>query len=143
MTSKVVPALLLLGFLVVVIVSFHPPMKNAALSVLQSRKNTAPQHIKCYWMVLLKKGLHRDQPAAEAEKIQQDHMKNINYLAKSGKLILAGPFGNEGELRGIFILNCKDSLEAANLAAEDPAVKAGRLNFEILPWWTEKNCLFN
>jgi hypothetical protein len=31
--------------------------------------------------------------------------------------------------------------EAVTMASEDPAVKAGRLIVEIVPWWVEKGVL--
>ena len=144
MASKVIPALLLLGFLVIVMLSFHPtPLQSIALSVLpQTARPGATPELKRYWMVFLKKGSRRNQEAALAEKIQRDHLANITKLAAAGKIIVAGPFGNDEELRGIFIMDCKDSLEVVSLVNTDPAVAAGRLNFEVRPWWTAKNCVF-
>ncbi|CAL1519903.1 YciI family protein [Chitinophaga sp. MM2321] len=145
MASKVVPALLLLGFLVVVIISFHPttPLKTIALSVQPARQTLGGEPaVKRYWMVFLKKGPQRNQSEAEAEEIQRGHINNITRLAKARKIVLAGPFGNDEDLRGIFIMDCKDSIEAVTLINSDPAVQSGRLSFIIKPWWTEKNCLF-
>ncbi len=93
-------------------------------------------------MIFLKTGPHRDQPKAEAEEIQRAHIANIERLAKDGKILIAGPFENAGEMKGIFIMDCKDSLEAVSLVNTDPAVKAGRLGFEVKSWWTAKNCIF-
>ena len=59
--------------------------------------------MKRYWLVLLQKGPNRNQDSISAEKIQAAHMANINRLAKEGKLIMAGPIGVEGDLRGIFL----------------------------------------
>ncbi|PSL47759.1 uncharacterized protein YciI [Chitinophaga niastensis] len=93
-------------------------------------------------MIFLKKGPHRDLDEAQIKKIQHDHLNNISRLANAGKLLVAGPFGNDEELSGIFIMDCKDSLEAVNLVKADPAVTAGWLRFEVIPWWTMKNCVF-
>ena len=93
-------------------------------------------------MVLLKKGPIRNQDTALAAKIQQAHMDNISKMAAAGKLLVAGPFENDETLRGIFIMDCKDSLEVVSLVGKDPAVTAGRLVFEVKPWWTVRNCLF-
>lgn len=93
-------------------------------------------------MVFLRKGAHRNQDSAVTAKIQHDHLANIHLLADAGKIIVAGPFGNDEDLRGILIMNCKDSLEVVSLVNRDPAVVAGRLVFEVKPWWTVKNAVF-
>src|SRR3989337_1082004 len=67
--------------------------------------------MKRYWLVLLKRGPNRTQDSLSAAKIQAGHMANINRLANEGKIIMAGPIGYDGDLRGIFIMNCKDSSE--------------------------------
>jgi uncharacterized protein len=69
-------------------------------------------------------------------------MENIGRLAKLGKIIVAGPFGDDGNWRGIFIFNCDTKEEVEALVKSDPAVAAGRLDYEIHPWWTAKNEVF-
>lgn len=69
----------------------------------------------------------------ETEKIQAGHMAHIGRMADAGKLIVAGPFANGGQLRGIFIFKATAE-EARALAADDPAVKAGRLALDVRPW---------
>ena len=65
-------------------------------------------------------------------------MANINRLAKEGKIIMAGPMGTDGDLRGIFIMDCKDSSEVERFVNTDTAVITGRLKMEYYPWWSEK-----
>lgn len=91
--------------------------------------------MKKYVLVLLKTGPKRDQDSATAAAIQAGHMKNINTLAESGKLIVAGPFLDKGDLRGIFILNVATLEEAQKLTEADPAVQSGRLIMELHPWY--------
>jgi uncharacterized protein len=92
-----------------------------------------------YIMVLLHKGKKADKiPKDQLEKIQAGHMENINRLAKEGKLLVAGPFGDDTDLRGIFILDCETVEEAKQLVDTDPAVVAGRLRAEYHPWWTAR-----
>jgi uncharacterized protein YciI len=74
----------------------------------------------------------------EIQKIQEGHMANINRMALMGKLFAAGPIADNGDLRGIFIFRGVSEAEANALAAEDPAIKAGRLKLEILPWFGSK-----
>ncbi len=94
--------------------------------------------MKRYWLVLLKLGPNRNQDSASAAKIQAGHMANINRLASEGKIIMAGPMGSDGDLRGIFIMNCKDSSEVEQIVNTDTAVITGRLTMEYYPWWSEK-----
>src|SRR5262245_40900546 len=74
----------------------------------------------------------------EREKIQAAHLANIKRLHDAGKILVAGPFADNGEWRGIFIYKCASLEEAQALAATDPAVAAGRLKIEIHPWMTAK-----
>jgi hypothetical protein len=94
--------------------------------------------MKRYWLVLLKSGDNRTQDSVSAAKIQAGHMANIVRLAKEGKIIMAGPIGSDGDLRGIFIMNCKDSAEVEQFVNTDTAVITGRLKMEYYPWWSEK-----
>jgi len=94
--------------------------------------------MKQYWLVLLKKGPNRDQDSAAAAKIQDAHMRNIQAIAKSGALVMAGPVGNDADLRGIFILDAKDAESVEAMVRKDSAVQTGRLHYEVYPWWTEK-----
>lgn len=74
----------------------------------------------------------------ETEKIQEGHMANIRRLAKEGKLLLAGPFSDGGDLRGMFVFTVASIEEAKALADTDPAVQAGRLRIELHPWFSAK-----
>lgn len=68
------------------------------------------------------------------EEIQKGHMANINKLADMKKLVAAGPFGDNGRLRGIFVFRVSTLEEAKALTATDPAVQSGRLAMDIHPW---------
>jgi|SRR5689334_6090445 len=70
----------------------------------------------------------------ETEALQKAHLANIGRLAELKKLVVAGPFGDDGTLRGIFVFRVASLDEARALAATDPAVKAGRLALQIYPW---------
>jgi uncharacterized protein YciI len=74
----------------------------------------------------------------ESQKIQEGHMANIQRLAKEGKLLLAGPFTDDGDLRGMFVFQVSSLEEAKALCDTDPAVKAGRLRVELHPWFSAK-----
>jgi uncharacterized protein YciI len=100
--------------------------------------------MKQYYFVMLVKGKDRDKitDTAVINKLQAGHMANMDRLAKEGKLMVAGPFGDDGNWRGIFILDCETEAEAKALLATDPAINAGRLDYEMHPWWTAMNSVF-
>jgi uncharacterized protein YciI len=77
----------------------------------------------------------------ETKKIQEGHMENINRLAKAGKLVLAGPFYDDGDRRGVFIFKVDSLAEAQALTDTDPAVIAGRLKIELHRWSVPKGML--
>jgi uncharacterized protein YciI len=102
-------------------------------------KDTTPVYdMKQYWLALLYRGSNRTQDSVRAARIQKAHLDNIERLHRQGKIIMAGPMGSNGNLRGIFIMDAKDSLEAASYINTDSAVISGRLRFELYPWWTAK-----
>lgn len=88
-----------------------------------------------YYVAFLHRGPKwTPEVTAETTRIQADHLANIRKLAESGALVAAGPFLDNGELRGIFIFKV-DSLDQAKALTEgDPAVKAGRLAMDIRRW---------
>ncbi len=91
--------------------------------------------MKKYVMAFLKRGPNRDRPKEEADALQQAHMENIGKLAEAGKLVLAGPFLGNGELRGIYIFDVPTIEEARKLTETDPAIQAGSLEMELKEWY--------
>ena len=96
--------------------------------------------MKQYWLVFLKAGNNRTQDSAAAALIQAAHLRNIERLANQGIIVMAGPMGYQTpqDLKGIFIMDAKDSATAASYINTDSAVVSGRLRFEIHPWWTAR-----
>jgi uncharacterized protein YciI len=88
-----------------------------------------------YVMAFLKRGPNRNQDAATAAQLQKQHLENINRMAAEDKLIVAGPFMDDGDIRGIYVFNVASVEEAEQLTATDPAIKAGRLSMELHPWY--------
>jgi uncharacterized protein YciI len=102
----------------------------------------APLTRSDYVFGLLVRGpkLTREQ-TEETKKIQEGHMANINRLAETGKLVLAGPFVDGGDRRGVFIFKVDSLSEAQALTDTDPAVIAGRLNVVLHQWSVPKGML--
>ena len=99
-----------------------------------------PFQMDHYVMVFLHRAPNRPTiPDAESNKIQEGHMANIRHMGEIGKLLLAGPFEDNTDLRGIFLFKPGVSIdEVKKLVDADPAVKAGRLRYEIHPWFAAK-----
>jgi uncharacterized protein YciI len=111
----------------------------------EEKKETAkPEEGKMttVYLVLLKKGpAWRPGETPELKALMEAHLANIRALWQAKKMIVAGPLGDDGDLRGVFIFQAASLEEAKALAASDPAIKAGRLIPEIHPWWVEKAAL--
>ncbi|HEY7912841.1 MAG TPA: YciI family protein [Blastocatellia bacterium] len=92
-----------------------------------------------YYLAFLRRGA-KWTPAStpETEQIQKAHMAHIGEMARAGHLVAAGPFGDNGELRGIFIFQVETMEQAKALTEADPAVKAGRLRMDIHQWMGPK-----
>lgn len=91
--------------------------------------------MKQYVMAFLRAGPNRSGSEEERAKLQRAHLDNIKRLADEGKLVLAGPFMHDGELRGIYLFDVKSVDEARALTESDPAISAGSLVMELLPWY--------
>lgn len=108
---------------------------NAATSIEMQVADTP--RMKQYWLVNLLRGTNRTHDKATAARIQAAHIANIEKLHREGYIVMAGPMGYDKELRGIFIMDAKDSATVSQLVMQDSAVITGRLRFEIHPWWTQ------
>jgi uncharacterized protein len=104
-------------------------------SVLAKKLGADERGMKKYVMAFLKKGPNRNQDSLTVVQLQEGHMANINRMAEEGKLILAGPFMDDGDLRGIYIFNVETIEEAEALTRTDPAIQAGRLIMELHTWY--------
>jgi uncharacterized protein YciI len=92
--------------------------------------------MKTYVMALLKRGPRlRMIDSVTATNLQKAHMANISRLADEGKLVIAGPFMDNTDLKGIYIFDVKTIQEAQKLCETDPAIKAGSLMMELHPWY--------
>jgi len=103
----------------------------------QKNRYGADQYgMKQYVMAFLTRGPNSKTLSKQRlSELQGQHMANIDKMATAKQLVLAGPFLDNGELRGIYIFNTK-SVEQAKLWTEtDPAIKAGSLQLELKPWY--------
>jgi len=106
------------------------------------KKTDTPQKMMTAYLAFLVKGEKwTAEKTPETEELQKGHMANIHRLADMKKLVVAGPFGDDGRLRGIFVFRVDSLDEARNLTQTDPAVQAGRLALELHPWLVPEGIL--
>ena len=130
-------------FLIAGIFSCSTPSKEVATTpestgydpALAAEVGADQYGMRQYVFAYLKKGPNRDLPKEEADQLQRAHLDNITRLAEEGKLILAGPFMDDTDIRGIYIFAVESLEEAEKLAASDPAIQAGSLAMELHPWY--------
>lgn len=91
-----------------------------------------------YFMAFLKTGPIRGQNEEESAELQREHLAHLGKMYEMGYADISGPFGDNGEIRGVTIYNVPTLKMADSLANSDPMVKAGRLVIEIHPWWAAK-----
>jgi uncharacterized protein YciI len=91
-----------------------------------------------YFIAFLKSGPKRSQTKEEADSLQVLHLAHLARMYEEGHADISGPFGDDGEIRGITIYNTPTLEMADSLANMDPMVKAGRLVIEVHPWWAAK-----
>ena len=96
-----------------------------------------------YYMVLLRRGPAWTANATpESAAVSKGHQENIQKLTAEGKMVVAGPFLDQNgaqALAGLFILRVASLDEAKAAVSTDPAVKAGRFTYEIIPWLGPKS----
>ncbi|MCL6267362.1 YciI family protein [Flagellimonas myxillae] len=91
-----------------------------------------------YFMAFLKSGPVRSQSKKVTDSLQTLHLAHLKRMYDDGYASISGPFGDDGEIRGITIYNVPTLQMADSLANLDPMVKAGRLVIEVHPWWAAK-----
>ena len=91
-----------------------------------------------YFIAFLKRGPIHGQNEEETAELQKEHLTHLGKMYELGYADISGPFGDDGEIRGITIYNVPTLKMADSLANSDPMVKAGRLEIEIHPWWAAK-----
>ena len=91
-----------------------------------------------YFIAFLKRGPNRTQDKKATDSLQVLHLAHLGTMYEKGYADISGPFGDDGDIRGITIYNVPSQEMADSLANMDPMVKAGRLQIEIHPWWAAK-----
>lgn len=92
-----------------------------------------------YYMTFLRPGPAQKGISDEKKAtLMEGHFAHIGRQTKAGKLVIAGPFGDQKPVRklsGIYIYRAASLDEAQGLTESDPSVDAGYFVAETLPWW--------
>ena len=83
-------------------------------------------------VLLLRRDDAPDVDDEAADALQDAHLDYLASLHEAGHLIAAGPVGGE-RIRGLSLLRV-DVDEARRLKEQDPAVRAGMYELEVVPW---------
>jgi len=90
--------------------------------------------LETFYMCLLKRGPNwTAEESPENIKLQNLHQQNLSELMGSGQLLLAGPFADGDDTRGMGVFKANSLEEAQALMSDDALVKAGHL---VLEWYT-------
>lgn len=146
MKPRPTPALPLSLFLLVLFASLPARVTQAQETAPESpaAEEAAPMEFETYQLVLLKRPENRPElPDEKVQEIQAAHIGHLTRMAQEGHLVAAGPFGDQEDesLRGLALYRVGSVEEARRLAEQDPAVQAGRLEVEVMTWYTEKGAL--
>ncbi len=72
------------------------------------------------------------------ERIQREHVAYHAALRDSGQVVTNGPVGDQADesLRGLTFYRTGSLDKARRLAKRDPAVLAGRLEVDVMRWYS-------
>lgn len=105
-------------------------------SVLAKSLGADEYGMKSYLLAILKTGPYNTTNQVERDSLFEGHMENIERMADSGQLVIAGPFGkNDKQYRGMFILNTTSIDDAKKWLSKDSAINAGIFEVEYIPWY--------
>jgi uncharacterized protein YciI len=102
---------------------------------LAARLGADERGMKMYVMCFLKTGPLKVDDAKKRSELMAGHFGMINRLAGEGKLVLAGPFSEGGDFRGIYVFDVKTVEEAQKLTETDPSIKEGYFKVEFIKWY--------
>jgi uncharacterized protein YciI len=106
------------------------------ISVLGAGHAAAQDYkLTTYYLVVLMKGkAWSAEKTPESARIQDQHIAHLTKLGDQGFGLAAGPFSDGGDIRGLLIVAATSAQQARELEEADPAVTAGRLALDVLPF---------
>lgn len=109
------------------------PVYDGALA---RRLGADERGMRPYVLVILRTGPKRVPDGKARDAMFAGHFANIQRLADAGKLVLAGPFDDEGgDWRGLFVFAVETPAQARALVATDPVIASGEMVAEYHRWY--------
>jgi len=103
------------------------PPSQASDTALARKLGADQRGMRNYVLVILKTGPHRNPDGPGRDEMFKGHFANIKRLADEGKLVVAGPFDDKNDWRGMFIFAVETPEEAARLVSTDPVIRYGEM----------------
>jgi len=125
-------------FILLIFIGFALSIRAQSKREFKMQDGDTTYMMKRYVFMLLNEGPNRNHDSVTVAKIQEGHMKHINEMAQTGKMVVAGPFEDGGKHRGILIFDVDSISQAIRMESTDPAVLSGRLEMQAIYWWTMK-----
>jgi uncharacterized protein YciI len=100
----------------------------------------SPQAMERYTLALMNRGEKWDPTSPAGRELLKQHPAFVGKLVEQGIMAVAGPFGEMGDLNGVFIYRVPAE-QAVKLVQDDILVKAAFLKPELHPWITAKGVL--
>ncbi len=94
-----------------------------------------PAGMDVYLFGVLRRGNVPPATGTEADTLQRAHRENMGRMADAGLLVGAGPIGDQGDYRGIFIFKSGVREKVDAMLKDDPLIQSGRLALDLLTWW--------
>jgi uncharacterized protein len=124
--------------------TIHRLLLIALVPLASARADGPVPNMEKYYVVLLERAPNAPKlEEAALEALQAQHIAHLRAMYEAGKMLIAGPFDEQRDprMRGMCLYRVATGDEARALAEQDPMVKAGRLQVEVLAWWVEKGYL--
>jgi uncharacterized protein len=103
-----------------------------------------PFELDRYELVFLKRPANApSMPEAEIDRLQGLHLEYLTSLTASGDIRVAGPFDEQPDdsLRGMALYQTGSLERTRELASSDPAVRAGRIEIDVMYYYCPKGSL--
>lgn len=127
MHYKILVSILCLWYIHTQAIAQQTPPASVADPVLAKRLGADERGMRSYVLVILKTGPHRVPDGPKRDEMFQGHFANIKRLVDAGKLVVAGPFGDKTDWRGMFVFAVDSQEEAEQLVSTDPVIKSGEM----------------